>query len=86
MPNPKLVPTITLEDVTLRDIVEQRYDLVFQYMGCLKVSRMDVLELVHKFGPETKLEPIRFKLRCARCGRRRARPMLFNKTYPGDRA
>lgn len=52
MPNPRPVPTITPEDVTLRDIVEQGYDLVFQCSGCLKVSRMDVLELVHKFGPE----------------------------------
>lgn len=86
MPNPRALPTITLEEVTLRDIVEQGYDLVFQYTGCLKVSRVDVLELVHKFGPEAKLEPIRFKLRCARCGRRRARPMLINKGYPGDHA
>jgi hypothetical protein len=86
MPNPRALPTITLEDVTLRDIVEQRYDLVFQCTGCLKTSKMDVLELIHKFGPEAKLEPIRFKLRCAGCGRRRARPFLCNKTYPGDHA
>lgn len=86
MPNPIEVRITTPEEVKLRDIVEQRYDLVFQCSGCLKVSRMDVLELIHKFGPDAKLEPIRFKLRCTRCGRRRAKPMLYNKAYPGNHA
>jgi hypothetical protein len=86
MPNPNEIPNITPDDVTLRDIVEQRYDLVFQCAGCLKVARMDVLELIHKFGPNSKLEPIRFKLKCIRCGRRRASPMLYNKAYPGNHA
>lgn len=86
MPNPAEIRNVSFSEIRLRDIVEQRYDLVIQCSGCLKVSNMDVLVLIHKFGPDSKLEPIRFKLRCIGCGRRRATPLLFNRAYPGHHA
>jgi hypothetical protein len=76
MPNPRTPERRSPETSTLRDIVEQRITLYFECANCGRVTPADVLILVARFGPESRLEPIRFRARRSRCGKRRARPLL----------
>jgi hypothetical protein len=76
MPNPRTPERRSPETFTLRDIVEERIGLYFECANCGRVTPADVLTLVARFGPESLLEPIRFRARYSRCGKRRARPLM----------
>jgi len=76
MPNPREPDHRSPETFTLRDLVEQRIGLYFECANCGRLTPVDVLDLVARFGPESRLEPISFRARCSRCGKRRARPLL----------
>lgn len=82
MPNPRVPTPKNPATFTLRDVVEGRFMLVFQCAGCGKVAQVDPLTLVAQSGPECLLETVRFKARCTRCGKRRARPFLRDPVKP----
>lgn len=86
MPNPREPDRRSPETYTLRDLVDRRITLFFECANCLKAAQIDVLEMIARFGPESRLEPIRFKARCSRCGKRRARPLLRLPILRGDAA
>jgi ribosomal protein L44E len=75
MPNPRERDTRTPDKLTLRDLVEQRIGLYFECANCRRLSPVDLLDLVAKFGPDSRVEPIRFKAKCSTCGKRRAKPL-----------
>ena len=86
MPNPREPDRRDPADYTLRDVVERRLRLVFECANCWKIAEIDVLDLVARFGPETPLGVTRFRARCQRCGKRRARPLLHDPVNRGERA
>ncbi len=66
-PNPKFEDNRNPNDRTLRDVVDDRLALFFEYASCERLSQSDLLDLVWRFGPDTKIETIRFKVVCSRC-------------------
>lgn len=75
--------TETPNERTLRDLVDDRLALFFECASCQRLSQSDILELVWRFGPDTKIETVRFKVVCSRCNARRATPLL--KSVPTRR-
>ncbi len=61
MPNPKFEDNRNPNDRTLRDVVDERLALFFECASCQRLSQSDLLELVWRFGPDTKIETIRFQ-------------------------
>ncbi|WP_152981905.1 hypothetical protein [Prosthecomicrobium hirschii] len=86
MPNPREPDQKTPDAFTLRDVVERRLAMVFECANCRRVTQVDVLNLVARFGPEMAVEAVRFRARCQRCGKRRARPLFRDPAIRGDRA
>lgn len=79
MPNPR-APKTDPSTITLRELIEDRLILVFECRRCGKLSEVDVLQLVHLFGPDTLASATLFRGRCSRCGRRSARALLRDPT------
>ena len=86
VPNPRLPEARDPETFTLRDVIERRMTLVFECANCRKVSQVDTLNLAMRCGPEALVQAVRFRARCTRCGKRRARPLLKDPTAPEVRA
>lgn len=86
MPNPKFEDNRNPNDRTLRDVVDDRLALFFECASCERLSQSDLLHLVWRFGPDTKIETIRFKVVCSRCNARRATPLLKSAYRRGDAA
>ena len=76
MPNPKLPDERSPDDRTLRDIVEAHLALYFECDKCWRLSLSDLLNLVWRFGPDTKVQVVKNKVVCSRCGAKRAIPLL----------
>ena len=66
----------TADDFLLRKLARPQFELVFQCKHCLNVRSVDVLMLVARYGPDVKLEALRFCARCDRCGKRKAHALL----------
>lgn len=76
MPNPRELDRRLPNELSLRDLVERRVVLFFECSNCYRLTPVDLLDLIARFGPDSRLEPIRFKARCTRCGKKRAKPLL----------
>lgn len=84
MPNPRFPDAKDPEQFSIRDVIERRMGMVFECANCRKVAQVDVLQLVSRFGPDILLQATRFRARCTRCGKRRARILLKDPASRGD--
>lgn len=55
---------------TLRDVAERRLLLMLECRNCHRLSQLDVLELIARYGTDATLKEIRTKGRCGRCKHR----------------
>jgi hypothetical protein len=78
MPNPKTADSRDPSSRTLRDLVDDHLALFFECVACERLAQVDLLDVIWRLGPETKVETVRFKVVCSRCGKRRAVPLLCN--------
>lgn len=67
---------------TLRDVAERRLVLMLECRNCHRLSQLDVLELIARYGTQATLKDIRFKGRCRRCKHRSADVLMRE---PGSR-
>lgn len=70
--------------LTLRKVIELGFQVAFECRHCRKWGVQDALALIHKYGPEIKLEKLRDDAKCTRCRRRQAR-VLLKRPYQSRR-
>jgi hypothetical protein len=67
---------------TLRQVAELRLVFVFECRNCRKVSEVDVLGLIERYGASATVGEIRDKARCRICKKRTAEVLM---RQPGSR-
>jgi hypothetical protein len=70
---------------SLRLVIE-RGALLFECGNCWRLSEVDVLDLVARFGPDALVGAVRSRTVCRKCGRRRVRSLVRLKYGRKDTA
>ena len=64
------------DQCTLRQVLELGLDLVLECRNCRRITYVDVIGLVDRFGSAATLGEIRRKARCRLCRRQRVTTLL----------
>jgi hypothetical protein len=83
MPPPRTILLKPVGEYALRELVHPIYELLLICKHCHNAKAVSALDLIAKEGPDAKIETLRFKVRCSRCGRRRAAVKLRSTYNPG---
>jgi len=69
---------------TLRQVVELRLLVVFECRNCRKVSEVDLLGLIERYGASATLGEIRTKARCRICKKQSADVLMREPGWRKD--